>query len=115
MPGLYRVMLLMGLYLMVVQINRSGGAVMASALMSCVIQGHLNYYAVTGNGLCLDGFVYRVAWYWHRSLRRRSQRSRMTSAVFWRLASRFLPRVRILHPLPMHRFDAITRGRSPVR
>ncbi|GMQ75454.1 MAG: MFS transporter [Gammaproteobacteria bacterium] len=34
MPGLYRVMLLMGLYLIVVQINRSGGAVMASELMS---------------------------------------------------------------------------------
>ena len=33
-PGLYSVMLLMGLYLMVVQINRSGGAVMASELMS---------------------------------------------------------------------------------
>ena len=34
MPGLYRVMLLMGLYLAFVQINRSGGAVMASELMS---------------------------------------------------------------------------------
>jgi len=33
-PGLYRIMLLMGLYLLVVQINRSGGAVMASELMS---------------------------------------------------------------------------------
>jgi len=33
-PGLFRIMLLMGLYLMVVQINRSGGAVMASELMS---------------------------------------------------------------------------------
>jgi len=33
-PGLTRVMLLMGLYLVVVQINRSGGAVMASDLMS---------------------------------------------------------------------------------
>jgi len=33
-PGLHRVMLLMGLYLVVVQINRSGGAVMASELMS---------------------------------------------------------------------------------
>ncbi|NCF82180.1 MAG: MFS transporter [Proteobacteria bacterium] len=32
--GLYRIMLLMGLYLVVVQINRSGGAVMASELMS---------------------------------------------------------------------------------
>lgn len=33
-PGLYRMMLFMGLYLVVVQINRSGGAVMASELMS---------------------------------------------------------------------------------
>jgi predicted MFS family arabinose efflux permease len=33
-PGLSRIMLLMGLYLVVVQINRSGGAVMASELMS---------------------------------------------------------------------------------
>ena len=33
-PGLFRIMLLMGLYLMVVQINRAGGAVMASELMS---------------------------------------------------------------------------------
>lgn len=33
-PGLYPIMLLMGLYLVIVQINRSGGAVMASELMS---------------------------------------------------------------------------------
>lgn len=33
-PGFLRIMLLMGLYLVVVQINRSGGAVMASELMS---------------------------------------------------------------------------------
>lgn len=33
-PGLLRIMLLMGIYLVVVQINRSGGAVMASDLMA---------------------------------------------------------------------------------
>lgn len=33
MSGLFRIMLLMGLYLVVVQVNRSGGAVMASELM----------------------------------------------------------------------------------
>jgi predicted MFS family arabinose efflux permease len=33
-PGLYPIMLIMGLYLVIVQINRSGGAVMASELMS---------------------------------------------------------------------------------
>ena len=30
-------------------------------------------------------------------------------------ADRFFPSIRILHPLPCHRFDARTRGRSPVR
>lgn len=34
MPGLFRMMLLMGIYLVVVQINRSGGAVMATELMA---------------------------------------------------------------------------------
>jgi len=34
MPGLARIMLLMGIYLVVVQINRSGGAVMATELMA---------------------------------------------------------------------------------
>lgn len=33
-PGIYRIMLLMGFYLIVVQINRSGGAVMASELIN---------------------------------------------------------------------------------
>ena len=32
-----------------------------------------------------------------------------------RLADRWLPRPRILHPWPTHRFDARTQGRSPVR
>jgi MFS family permease len=34
MPGLFRMMLLMGIYMAVVQINRSGGAVMATELMA---------------------------------------------------------------------------------
>ena len=80
-----------------------------------VIRGHLNYYAVSGNGPRLRTFVRAVAWYWFRSLRRRSQRTRMTQARFWPMANRFLPPVRILHEQPMFRFDATTRGRSPVR
>ena len=32
----------------------------------------------------------------------------------WPVA-RFFPPIRTLHPLPCHRFDAKTRGRSPVR
>jgi RNA-directed DNA polymerase len=29
--------------------------------------------------------------------------------------NRFFPPIKILHPQPLHRFDARTRGRSPVR
>ena len=80
-----------------------------------VLQGHMNYYAVPGNGKSLDGFVTQVAKNWLKALRRRSQRSNMTWERFSTLLDLFFPPVRILHPLPAHRFDARTRGRSPVR
>ena len=53
--------------------------------------------------------------HWLRSLRRRSQRTRLTWERMGRLADRWLPRPRILHPWPEQRFDASTQGRSPVR
>ena len=34
---------------------------------------------------------------------------------FTSITDRFFPSIRILHPLPCHRFDARTRGKSPVR
>ena len=34
---------------------------------------------------------------------------------FIRFVDRFFPPIRTLHPLPCHRFDAKTQGRSPVR
>ena len=46
---------------------------------------------------------------------RSSQRAFLTWEKFTRLTNRFFPPIRILHPLPCHRFDAKTRGRSPVR
>jgi group II intron reverse transcriptase/maturase len=77
--------------------------------------GHLNYYAVPGNGKSISSFFYRVSWYWLRSLRRRSQRHRMTWERFGKLRDKYFPKVRITHPQPIHRFDARTQGRSPVR
>jgi hypothetical protein len=47
--------------------------------------------------------------------RHRSQRSTMTWERMLRLADRWLPQPRILHPWPEQRFAAITQGRSPVR
>jgi hypothetical protein len=71
-----------------------------------VVQGWFNYHAVPGNGPSLVRFRSQVAWLWLRTLRRRSQRGRMTWAQFALLADSWLPRVRILHPSSASRFDA---------
>jgi len=80
-----------------------------------VLRGHLNYYAIPGNGKSISSFVYLVSQYWLKSIRRRSQRHAMTWEKFSAIKNYFFPPVKILHPLPLHRFDARTRGRSPVR
>ena len=80
-----------------------------------VLQGHYNYYAVPDNSRALGAFRHWVVWYWLRTLRRRSQRSRVTWERMRRLAARWLPTPRIRHPWPAARFDARTQGRSPVR
>ncbi len=71
-----------------------------------VIRDHMAYYAVPGNGASVASFVYRVEWLWLRSLCRRSQRRRMNWGRFRKIAGRYVPRVRIMHPQPLHRFDA---------
>jgi len=80
-----------------------------------VLTGHLNYYAVPLNARSLHWFFNRVCRMWLRALNRRSQRASVTWAKLQRLITRFLPPIRIRHPLPCHRFDARTQGRSPVR
>ena len=80
-----------------------------------MLQGHLNYYAVSGNHPSLWWLCNQVRWLWLKSLRRRSQNARLSWERFLRLVDRFFPPIKVLHPLPCHRFDAKTRGRSPVR
>ena len=80
-----------------------------------MLQGHLNYFAVSGNDKSLWWFFKEVRWLWLKSLRRRSQKVRLSWERFNRLVDRFFPPIKVLHPLPCHRFDAKTRGRSPVR
>jgi len=80
-----------------------------------VLQGHYNYYAVPDNIEALRAFREGLIRHWLRTLRRRSQRSRLTWERMGRLADRWLPQPRILHPWPEQRFAVITRGRSPVR
>ena len=71
-----------------------------------VIRGHMAYYAVPGNGASIASFVYHVEWLWLRALCRRSQRQRMNWSRFRRIANRYVPKIRIMHPQPLHRFDA---------
>src|SRR3954468_2586046 len=83
--------------------------------LASVLRGHCNYYAVPDNGKAIGTFRSRLIGHWLMTLRRRSQRHRMTWKRIGRLAARWLPPARIVHPWPTARFDAITQGRSPVR
>jgi group II intron reverse transcriptase/maturase len=80
-----------------------------------VVQGHLAYYAVPGNTDAVAAFRTQATRHWHKALRRRSQRTRLNWERMNRLATRWLPPARVKHPFPDVRFNAKTRGRSPVR
>jgi RNA-directed DNA polymerase len=71
-----------------------------------VVQGYFNYHAVPGNLVRLGVFRKRVTRFWRRTLRRRGQRRRLNWARLHRLAERWLPRPRVLHPYPEQRFVA---------
>jgi RNA-directed DNA polymerase len=73
-----------------------------------VVQGHLAYYAVPGNLDAVSAFRFQVTRHWLKALRRRSQRTRITWARMNRIATRWLPKVRAMHPFPEVRFAART-------
>jgi group II intron reverse transcriptase/maturase len=83
--------------------------------LASVVRGHLAYYAVPGNIEAVEAFRDQATRHWHQALRRRSQRRRLNWTRMHRLAARWLPPAKIMHPWPDARFDAWTRGRSPVR
>jgi group II intron reverse transcriptase/maturase len=73
-----------------------------------VVRGHFAYYAVPGNIDAVQAFRDQVTRHWLKALRRRSQRTRVNWARMGRLASRWLPRARVMHPYPNVRFAART-------
>lgn len=80
-----------------------------------VLQGHMNYFSVSGNDSSIWLFFNEVQRLWLRRIRTRSQKGFMSWKRFVRITARFFPRVRLLHPHPCYRFDVRTQGRSPVR
>jgi group II intron reverse transcriptase/maturase len=74
--------------------------------LASVVTGHQAYYAVPGNYGAVHAFRTQVTRHWHHALRRRSQKTRLTWARMNRLATRWLPPTRIVHPFPEQRFAA---------
>src|SRR3954464_3656946 len=72
--------------------------------LGTVIKGYFAYFAVPTNADPLSAFRAHIGERWFRSLRRRSQRHRLTWERMGRLIDRFLPPVRVLHPWPDQRF-----------
>jgi RNA-directed DNA polymerase len=71
--------------------------------LRAVVTGYYQYHAVPTNARSLSRFRFQVVRLWCRTLRRRSQRHRMTWEHMYRLADAWLPRPRILHPWPDQR------------
>jgi len=67
----------------------------------------------SGNHPACGGFFNKVKRLWLASLKRRSQTAKASAGRgSSRFVARFFPPNRTLHPLPCHRFDARTRGRT---
>ena len=75
-----------------------------------VVNGYFNYHAVPTNARALAVFRHHVIDLWRRTLRRRSQKDRITWSRMTQLADDWLPKPIILHPWPSERF-AVTHPR----
>jgi len=76
--------------------------------LASVVRGHLVYYAVPGNLKAARAFRDQAIRHWFKALRRRSQRHRLNWERMNRLAVRWLPPARTMHPWPSKRFAAST-------
>lgn len=71
--------------------------------LQAVLRGYYRYYGVPGNSCAMSSFRQQVVRLWYRSLRRRSQRRRLTWERMNRLIRCWLPYPRIMHPYPEQR------------
>jgi RNA-directed DNA polymerase len=74
--------------------------------LASVLRGHMAYYAVPGNIQAVAAFRDQAIRHWRRTLRRRSQKTRINWERMDRIATRWLPRARVMHPFPEVRFTA---------
>jgi hypothetical protein len=63
--------------------------VQTGAWVKQMLQGHLNYFAVSGNHPSMWWYCNQVRWHWLRTLRRRSQKADLSWERFINLVDRF--------------------------
>lgn len=83
--------------------------------LASVVRGYFAYHAIPGNWEAIGAFRTQVARMWYKTLRRRSQRTRITWDRMTKTVHTWLPLARILHPWPEQRCAAIIQGRSRMR
>jgi group II intron reverse transcriptase/maturase len=76
--------------------------------LAAVVRGHLAYYAVPGNTEAVRAFRVQAIRHWFKALRRRSQRKRINWERMGRIATRWIPPARVMHPFPAARLAART-------
>jgi group II intron reverse transcriptase/maturase len=69
-----------------------------------VVAGFFAYHAVPTNSRALGAFRYHITNLWRRTLRRRSQKDKLTWERMTRISDAWLPPPQILHPWPERRF-----------
>lgn len=69
-----------------------------------VVIGYFAYHAVPTNSKRISAFRHHVVNLWRKALKRRSQKDRTTWERIARIASDWLPTLRIIHPWPDARF-----------
>jgi RNA-directed DNA polymerase len=74
--------------------------------LAAVVRGHQAYYAVPGNSDAVNAFRTQVIRHWRTALRHRSQRTRINWDRMNRIATRWIPQTRTVHPFPQARFAA---------
>jgi len=72
--------------------------------LKSVVTGFFAYHAVPTNQRALSAFRYHVVELWRKSLRRRSQKTKLTWERMTQRVNDWLPTPRILHPWPDQRF-----------
>jgi hypothetical protein len=88
----------------VLQRNRHQPIPVLGKWLGRVVRGYFEYHAVPTNIEALSKFRYDAVYLLWRVLLRRSQRDGTTLSRITKIADAYLPKPRILHPIPRVRF-----------